>query len=276
MTTAQTGASDYDARMRRAERLSAQHLFATEFLDFYKHIAAFQKTLRANLAASSAVKSSSASVAGLRDPFDRAVLLPHFRGFLSLIEQHAPPALGESAQQMSLLPSDSWIAHLEAYWEHAGKYDQQVGALAQFLARAFLEPYAELRAVETARAPLVMTMRLCPLCGARPLLGVLRPEGEGGKRFLLCSFCSQEWEFRRILCPTCGEEAEGKLPVYIAEQLPHMRMEACDTCRFYLRTVDLTKDGRAVPLVDDLAAIPLTLWAHEKGYSRLQPNLLGT
>ena len=276
MTTAQTGASDYDARMRRAERLSAQHLFATEFLDFYKHIAAFQKTLRANLAASSAVKSRSASVAGLRDPFDRAVLLPHFRGFLSLIEQHAPPALGKCAQQMSLLPSDSWIAHLEAYWEHAGKYDQQVGALAQFLARAFLEPYAEFRAAETARAPLVMTMRLCPLCGARPLLGVLRPEGEGGKRFLLCSFCSQEWEFRRILCPTCGEEAEGKLPVYVAEQLPHMRMEACDTCRFYLRTVDLTKDGRAVPLVDDLAAIPLTLWAHEKGYSRLQPNLLGT
>ncbi len=276
MTTAQTGASDYDARMRRAERLSGQHLFATEFLDFYKHIAAFQKTLRANLAASSAVKSSSASVAGLRDPFDRAVLLPHFRDFLSLIEQHAPPALGKCAQQMSLLPSDSWIAHLEAYWEHAGKYDQQVGALAQFLARAFLEPYAEFRAAETARAPLVVTMRLCPLCGARPLVGVLRPEGDGGKRYLLCSFCSQEWEFRRILCPTCGEEAEGNLPVYVAEQLPHMRMEACDTCRFYLRTVDLTKDGRAVPLVDDLAAIPLTLWAHEKGYSRLQPNLLGT
>ena len=276
MTTAQTGASDYDAQMRRAERLSAEHSFATEFLKFYKHIASFQKTLRANLAASSAVKSSSASVAGLRDPFDRTVLLPHFRGFLSLIEQHAPPALRESAHQMSLLASDSWIAHLEAYWEHAGKYDQQVGALAQFLARAFLEPYAEFRAAETARAPLVMTMRLCPLCGARPLLGVLRPEGEGGKRFLLCSFCSQEWEFRRILCPTCGEEAEGKLPVYVAEQLPHIRMEACDTCRFYLRTVDLTKDGRAVPLVDDLAAIPLTLWAHEKGYSRLQPNLLGT
>jgi len=27
---------------------------------------------------------------------------------------------------------------------------------------------------------------------------------------------------------------------------------------------------------DDLAAIPLTLWAHEHGYSRLQPNLLGS
>jgi FdhE protein len=105
---------------------------------------------------------------------------------------------------------------------------------------------------------------------------VLRPEGDGGKRFLLCSFCNREWEFRRIYCSTCGEEAEEKLPVYVAEQFPHVRVEACETCKFYLLTIDLTKDGNAVPLVDDLAAIPLTLWAHEHGYSRLQPNLLGT
>jgi FdhE protein len=78
------------------------------------------------------------------------------------------------------------------------------------------------------------------------------------------------------LCPTCGEEAEDKLPVYIAEQFPHLRVETCETCTFYLRTVDLTKDGHAVPVVDDLAAIPLSLWAHEHGYTRLQPNLLGT
>jgi formate dehydrogenase accessory protein FdhE len=276
MTTTQTVGTEYDARMRRAERLSSEHSFAAEFLDFYKQVAAFQKTLRANIAASSGMKSRSAPAAGLRDPLDLTVLLPHFRGFLSTIGQHAPPALGKAAHQTSLLPSDSWVASLEAYWELAGKYDQQVGAFAQFLARAFLQPYAELRAVLTPQAPMVMTVRVCPLCGARPLLGVLRPEGDGGKRFLLCSFCSQEWEFRRILCPTCGEEAEGKLPVYVAEQLPHIRVEACDTCRFYLRTVDLTKDGHAIPLVDDLAAIPLTLWSHEKGYSRLQPNLLGT
>ena len=276
MTTIQTGGTEYDARIRRAERLSSEHTFAAEFLDFYKHVAAFQKTLRANIASSSGVKSGSAPAAELRDPLDLTVLLPHFRGFLSLIEQHAPPALGKSAHQMSLLPSDSWVASLEAYWEHAGKYDQQVGALAQFLARAFLQPYAESRAAQTPRAPQVVTVRVCPLCGSRPLMGVLRVEGDSGKRFLLCSFCSQEWEFRRIHCPTCGEEAEAKLPVYVAEQLPHIRVEACDTCKFYVRTVDLTKDGHAIPLVDDLAAIPLTLWAHEHGYTRLQPNLLGT
>ena len=276
MTPLQTGGPEYDARLRRAAQLSAQHLFAAEFLDFYKHIATFQKSLRASIAASVATKSSSVPVTELRAPLDFTVLLPHFRGFLSTVEQHAPPALAKSAHQISLLPSDSWIASLEAYWQHAGKYDQQVGAFAQFIARGFLQPYAEFRAAQMPKPPIVMTTKVCPLCGARPLSGVLRVEGDSGKRFLLCSFCSQEWDFRRILCPTCGEEGEAKLPVYVAEQLPHIRVEACDTCKFYLTTVDLTKDGHAIPLVDDLAAIPLTLWAHEHGYSRLQPNLLGT
>jgi FdhE protein len=276
MTTAQTGASDYGARIRRAERLSVAHSFASEFLDFYKQIASLQKTLQATFAASGGVNPSRVFAGGIRDPLDLSVHLPHYRGFLSVIEQHAPRALRESARQMSLLASDSWIASLNAYWELAGRYDQQIGAFAQFLARAFLEPYAELLAGDVPIPPALRTPRVCPICGARPLLGVLRPEGDGGKRFLLCSFCCREWEFRRILCFTCGEEAEEKLPVYVAEQFPHIRVETCETCKFYLRTVDLTKDGNAVPLVDDLAAIPLTLWAHEHGYSRLQPNLLGT
>jgi len=276
MTTAQTVGTEYDVRIRRADRLSLEYSFASEFLNFYKHVAAFQKTLRARIASSSGMKSSGTHAAEIRDPLDLTVLLPHFRGFLSTIEQRAPVALRGAVREMSLLPSDSWMASLEAYWEHGGKYDQQIGAFAQFLARSFLQPYAEFRAALTPKPPVVTTMRVCPLCGARPLLGVLRPEGDGGKRFLLCSFCSQEWEFRRIFCSTCGEEEEGKLPVYVAEQLPHIRVETCNTCKFYLRTVDLTKDGHAIPLVDDLAAVPLTLWAHEHGYSRLQPNLLGT
>lgn len=276
MTGPQTGAAEYDARIRRAERLSSRHSAATEFLEFYRHVATFQKMLGANISAAYHVKPSSPSLSDLRGELDFTMLLPHFRGYLSVIENHAPPALAESARQFALLSSDSWIASLEAHWQKAGVNDQQVDAFAQFLPRAFLQPYAEFRAALAPRAPQVTTPRLCPLCGSRPLLGVLRPEGDGGKRFLLCSFCLQEWEFRRILCPTCGEEAENKLPVYIAEDSPHVRVEACDTCRFYLRTIDLTKDGNAVPLVDDLAAISHTLWASEQGYSRLQPNLLGT
>lgn len=276
MKGAPTVSSEDDARIRRAESLSSRHPAASEFLEFYKYVVSFQQLLRATIARTNQAKSSGVALPGWRDELDLTVLLPHFRGYLSVVESHAPPPLAESARQFALLPSESWIASLEAYWQHAGIYDQQVGAFAQFLPRAFLEPYAEFRAMLAPRAPLVVTTRLCPLCGSRPLLGVLRPEGDGGKRFLLCSFCSQEWEFRRILCPTCGEEAEDKLPVFIAEDSPHVRVEACDTCKSYLRTIDLTKDGNAVPLVDDLAALPHTLWAHEQGYSRIQPNLLGT
>jgi len=276
MIATQTGGSEYGARIRRAERLSAAHPFASEFLDFYRRVASFQAELRASFAASSGAKSGQKFADGSRAPLNLPVLLPHYLRFLSVIEQHAPPALREAARQMSLLASDSWIASWNAYWEHAGKFDLQIGAFAQFLPRAFLQPYAELSAGDQVPPPAVTTSHVCPICGARPLLGVLRPEGDGGKRFLLCCFCSREWEYRRILCPTCGEEAEEKLPVYVAEQFPQVRVEACETCKFYLQTVDLTKDGHAVALVDDLAAIPLTLWAHEHGYSRLQANLLGT
>ena len=274
MTAPKTGGTPYDARIRRAEHLSATYPFAAEFLDLYLSVAGFQKNLFQHLASAA---SNSATLPGPhRGEVDLTQLLPHFRDFLSLVEQRGPAALAESAKEISVLPSESWVALLTAYWEHAGLYDQQIGAFAQFFPRAFLQPYIELLAGRTPKPPLATTPSFCPLCGARPLLGVLRPEGDSGKRFLFCSFCSCEWDFRRILCPTCGEEQEGKLPVYVAEQFPHVRVECCDTCKFYLRTIDLTKNGHAVPLVDDLAAIPLTLWAHEHGYSRLQPNLLGT
>src|SRR5262249_5469185 len=136
----------------------------------------------ANIAAAHEMKPNSAPKVKLREEIDFTMLLPHFQSYLSVIEQHAPLALAEAARQIALLTSDSWIASLEAYWQHAGRYDQQVGAFAQFLVRAFLQPYTEFRASLMARTPLVGTARLCPLCGSRPLLGMLRPENDGGKR----------------------------------------------------------------------------------------------
>jgi formate dehydrogenase maturation protein FdhE len=37
----------------------------------------------------------------------------------------------------------------------------------------------------------------------------------------------------------------------------------------------MTKDGRAVPVVDDLAAVSLDLWTNEHGYHKLTINLAG-
>jgi FdhE protein len=276
MTSQHAVSSEYDARIRRAEKLIAEKSSASELLSFYKRIASFQKTFLVQISDAALEQPATRQFGSVRDLLDLTVLLPHFRNFLSLIEQNAPNALAAAAREIAALPSDSWIALLTAYWENGGRFDQQIGAFAQFFPRAFLEPYAAYVAGRTAVPPVLATPRVCPLCGGRPLFGVLRLEGDGGKRCMVCSFCGYEWEFRRILCPTCGEEEEKKLPVYVAEQFPHVRVEPCDTCKFFVRTIDLTKDGHAVPVVDDLAAIPLTLWAHELGYSRLEPNLLGS
>ena len=113
----------------------------------------------------------------------------------------------------------------------------------------------------------------CPFCFEKPLLAVLRPEGNGGRRTLLCGRCFTEWEFRRLLCPNCGEENRDKLPLYTAPEFPHIRVEACDTCRHYIKAVDLTRDGNAVPEVDEIAALALDLWAMQQGYQKLALNL---
>ena len=276
MTFQQAASNEYDARIRRAEKLIAEKSSASELLSFYKRIASFQKSFLVQISEAAFEQPDAQQFASVRAGLDLTLLLPNFRTFLSLVEQHAPNALVTAARGIAALPCDSWNALLTSYWELGGLFDQQIGAFGQFFPRAFLEPYAAYLAGRTAVPPVLATPRVCPLCAGRPLFGVLRREGDGGKRCMVCSFCGYEWEFRRILCPTCGQEEEKKLPVYVAEQFPHVRVEACDTCKFFVRTIDLTKDGHAVPLVDDLAAIPLTLWAHELGYSRLQPNLLGS
>lgn len=273
---AKSVASFYDSRIRRADYLAGAHPFAQEVLLFYKRIAEFQKNFYSRLLTThkqSIVPEGLAPQARQELKIDE--LLPAFKDLLDLVAQHGPAALAASAQQLSNAPAESWSSLLQEYWIASAR-DEVLNAFEHFLPRAFLQPYAELLAHRSTTSDLPAGTSRCPLCNSRPLLGILRPEGDGGKRFLLCSFCLHEWEFRRILCATCAEETETKLPVYVAEQFPYIRVEACDTCKFYLRSIDLTKDGNALPLVDDLAAIPLSLWADEHGYSRAQPNLLGT
>jgi formate dehydrogenase accessory protein FdhE len=279
MKAAQLGRTEYDARIRRAEYLASQHPFAAEVLRFYSRIAEFQKSFYAESKKDIASQWANPPGGSLRAPMPSGhpdVLLSCLKSFLSLIAQAGPPPLAAAAREISKLDAVSKLSLLDAYWNLGGTNDQFIGAFAQFVPRAFAQPLAEILATRAAAPPAVSTQHSCPLCGGQPLLGVLRLEGDGGKRRMMCSFCLQEWDFRRIYCPACGEEDEKKLPVYVAEQFPHIRVEACETCKVYVRTIDLTKDGNAIPVVDDLAAIPLTLWSQEHGFTRLQPNLLGT
>jgi len=269
-------AGKWEIRRRRASELAAAHPFAAQGLRFYERVAGFQQSLYAGVEAHLDAAVEERSPGSLRGPLDLPMLLPWFPSFVALIETVAPPPLARSARDLGAAGAARWQAALDAAWSAAADEPEGLDTGEALICWAFLQPYAEYLADRTLPPPPATgTPRLCPLCSAKPLAGVLRPQGDGGKRTLVCSLCAHEWEYRRIVCAACGEENVDKLPVYVAAELPHIRVEACDTCRRYLKTVDLTKDGHAVPVVDELAAIPLSLWAEESGYTKIRANWLG-
>jgi FdhE protein len=265
-TTAQ---GEWQRRLARAEQLLTQQISAAEILRFYLAVANFQKEFSAEVDRPIYLIEVEAGI----NPFAASLpasLVARFRDFTSLVARHGPAPLQQAAHG---LESDSEAAHVKLLQNFWSGRDESEG-LNDFFARAFLQPYAaNLRARSvtqwTGPAPYV-----CPLCDRKPGGGVLRPLGDGGQRSLLCSFCLKEWEFRRIVCPGCGEEDHAKLPVYTAEEFQHVRVEACDSCRLYIKTVDMTKNGLAEPVVDEIASIALDVWAQSQGYSKLQANLM--
>jgi len=54
-----------------------------------------------------------------------------------------------------------------------------------------------------------------------------------------------------------------------------VRIEACESCRHYVKSIDLTVDGHAIPEVDDLASLSMDLWAAREGFERIEPGLAG-
>jgi Protein involved in formate dehydrogenase formation len=266
-------------------------------LAFYARLAEFQRRLYAQFAPAGhdfsraatasnqrALAAEGRDFSSFRAALDLAQLIPHFPDFLSLLQRIAPAPVAAAARGWASHSPTTWGEAFSGFWlagtsrspRDAAAVEPKFDPITDLICRAFLQPYAESIAANCIAPPQLSESAVCPLCSSLPLLGVLRPEGDGAKRHLVCSWCLHEWPFRRIFCPSCGEEAEPKLPVYVADQFPHIRVEACDTCHHYLRTIDLTKDGHAIPIVDDLAAIPLTLWAQEHNYIRLRPNLLNT
>src|SRR5579864_89166 len=264
--------TSWDERLHRAAELAEKHPFAVEVLSFYREIASFQRAFGDYLDSCDYVAVGSAS--RLPEELDTFVVLPKLQPFLHLVQKAAPKQLSDSAIELEGYGPERWSALLSDSWRHRGMAVPVPAE--QFVIQAFLQPVAEYLAgrADFESGP-NYSQAMCPFCGRKPVLGVLRPEGEGAKRSLICSLCSTEWQFRRILCPGCGETEVDKLPVFTADDFEHVRAECCTSCMRFIKTVDLTKQGRANPIVDELASLPLTLWARQKGYMKLESNLFG-
>jgi hypothetical protein len=108
----------------------------------------------------------------------------------------------------------------------------------------------------------------CPVCGGAPVMA--RLEAEVGGRFLQCSLCLTEWSYKRLGCPACGIEDQERLRFFTDEKDETYRVDVCDACKAYLKTVDERKvDGEVCLPVDHLATIHLDLVAEREGYHRL-------
>jgi formate dehydrogenase maturation protein FdhE len=279
----------WDRRIRRANELASSYPSAAEGLQYYARLATFQKSIYGEIHKALAGSPKISWDRSLRDELDFFLLLPKFPGFLSTIQKIAPAPLAQAAATLALKGSAVWQSAIGDFWyrdaeladaEDAGRdayFDQRAESCSErALAWIFLQPYAEYLAEHREIASVDGTPSTCPLCGGKPAVGVLRSEGDGAKKSLICMLCAHEWLFRRIYCPACGEEREPQMAFYSAPEIPHVRVDVCDTCHTYLKSIDLTKTGLAVAVVDELATISLDVWAREHGYEKLQMNLLGT
>ena len=241
----------FEKRLRRAETLSKDWEFATALLSFFKPLAEIQREMLTVLAAPESDEKARSW---------RAILAR----LLEVVRDRGPRALAERAATMSVED----LLSLEVR--------QDRDPVEDFFRRVLEQPeYAStvrLEGHDTAEP-----RGLCPFCDLPPVASVLREDKQADtvRRTLVCPRCCNEWDFPRVLCPSCREERPEKLPRYSAQEIPWMRIEACDSCGKYLKSVDLTLNWEAEPVVDELASTPLDVIAHEHGYTKIAPNLAG-
>jgi FdhE protein len=267
--------------MLRAEELRERYEFASEPLTLYLALAPVQEDAWRAARESPPPPGELAQWAAAR-------VLPHV---VEATVATAPVTLREAV--ISRFADDA-IDDALAGWLAGDELDP----VDCYLARASLAPALEALGEQAgaACAPEGADEELlCPRCGGRPQLSWVADSGEelvSGRRSLLCSRCAWSWEFTKSTCPACGESDEARLLVF-AERwggpvtsngngegtaqvtFPNLRIAGCESCRSYLIEVDLARDGRAVPEIDELAALPLDLYAADQGLTKVTPNLMG-
>jgi hypothetical protein len=272
----------FAARRRRAEAMRARHPFATEVLTLYLAL------LPAQEEAWAAARESPPDP----DEMPRWVAARVLPAVVDATVAAGPPALREAVQARPVGANGEALVG----WLQGAELDP----IDRYLARASLAPVLEALGDRAGAACAPMrdgeASSRCPRCGALPQLSSLASSGESlvsGPRSLLCARCGFGWSSSRSVCPACGESEDAQLSVY-AERLeapvmsgngdrdsdhqpvfPHLRIAACATCSRYLIEVDLARDARAVPEVDELAALPLDLYAADQGLTKITPNLMG-
>lgn len=114
----------------------------------------------------------------------------------------------------------------------------------------------------------------CPLCGSPPQIAQLRDEG--GKRYLQCPLCGCQWRWERIACPYCSNKDFDSLHYLYSEEEEAYRVDLCDHCKGYIKTIDSRKlDYDPYLDLEDIVTLHLDIIAMGKGYQRSAPTPWG-
>jgi formate dehydrogenase accessory protein FdhE len=265
-STTSSVASEFERRAARAELLARETPAAQDPLLFSAGLYRVQGRLAAGI---EDAHEAEPLTGHLEDDAER--FLDRVSSVIRYAAEEGPQALSEDARARQKDLSSTARARLLVYW--AGDRS----SAEDYLSRAILRPYVEVLRAFNAAPDRVHRRGQCPFCGGAPWVAARR-EGslmEGARRMLACALCGGEWLYGRILCPSCFEEDPLKLPSFQSEKHPTVRVEACETCHRYVKSLDLSLDARPIPEVDDLVSLSMDLWAVEKGFSRIEPGLAG-
>ena len=151
--------------------------------------------------------------------------------------------------------------------EHWGNDLNVSPSNASFLLSLVARVLLERRRIESTEAlgALEWEKGYCPVCGEFPSIALI--EEKGGKRFLHCSSCGQDWRFTRVVCPYCEKEAQQEMDYYYVENKTEESAFVCDQCKKYV--VTLYRAGRLYARDMDISAISLVhldMIMQEKGF----------
>lgn len=114
----------------------------------------------------------------------------------------------------------------------------------------------------------------CPICGSLPHMLELR--GKEGFRYAFCSLCRHDYRIRRLACPVCDSTDMDKLKFFTVPEEPGFRVETCEECKTYIKTIDFRGfDRRPFPALNDLESLALDFIAQDQGYNRTTVSVWG-
>ncbi len=252
-------------RIERAAQLADEEDAARELLLSYRQLLELQRDCYF------ALRALDSQLTGSLER-DLPVVCAAAEPMIPAVAAFGPGPVAETAVHLLASLSPELESILAAGWRSRSRHS--------FFQKLVLQPYAEHLAVANKRPidrGLAPRSGVCPFCGGAAQLAILQSTSveDGATRSLSCGTCATTWRVGRFFCPECGEEDERHLAYYEATAFAHLRVEACDTCRHYLKSVDLTRFGLAEPVVDEVAGGALDLWATEHGYRKIELNLIG-